>query len=453
MTRSIAALAWLVVLLIAVAPRAATACSCMSSGPACQAYWTTEAVFDATVLQIIPLNPAGPPPLGELRFADKIVKLDVRQSWKGVETGPLEITTGPEGGGCGFSFKEGGRYLVFAHRGRLDGRLQASICSLTQEFNGSGAAADFLASLSAPTRGGRIFGTVRTAQRVFDPERPRTEAATETLVRLSGGGQERTTTSAGGRYEFTGLSEGPYRVEVLVPDGHTVYSASREVQIPDRRACAEENYSLSPAGRIAGRLVGPDGRGLSRIHVETTSPDVRSHPLYGLAIASATTDTEGYFEIDALPPGRYVIGVNLKDLPSEYNPYARTVYPGGTAQPHIVTLSLGQTVDLGTWQMPPPLAVVRITGMVTWNDGSPAVGVYVGVSDRTGNPVERARGAGGATSGQGGRFVLEVRQGRTYTFTASDRQSGQLPVSAPRLEIGAAPEPVRIVIQREPPRQ
>lgn len=107
-------------------------------------------------------------------------------------------------------------------------------------------------------------------------------------------------------------------------------------------------------------------------------------------------------------------------------------------------------MDLGTWQLPPPLEVVRVAGIITWSDGAPAAGVYVSVFDRTGDPVELARGAGGATSGEDGRFVLEVRRGRVYTFAARDRQSRLLPVLGPRLEIGAsAPESVRIVIRGE----
>jgi hypothetical protein len=173
--------------------------------------------------------------------------------------------------------------------------------------------------------------------------------------------------------------------------------------------------------------------------------------MYGLAMDATTTDADGYFDIHNLSPGRYIAGVNLRDLPSQYNPYARTLYPGGTAEPAILTLSLGQTIDLGTWQMPPPLAVVRVAGIVTWSDGTPAAGVYVSASDRTGNPVEVARGAGGATSSEDGRFVVELRQGRVYTFAARDRQSRMVPVSAPRLEVGARVlELVRIVIQRRP---
>ena len=36
-------------LVFLLAPREAAACSCMASGPACQAFWNTDAVFDATV--------------------------------------------------------------------------------------------------------------------------------------------------------------------------------------------------------------------------------------------------------------------------------------------------------------------------------------------------------------------------------------------------------------------
>jgi hypothetical protein len=432
----------------------ARACSCMSSGPACQAYWKTDAVFDATVRSIRPLDSSQPLPQLGLNFVERIVQVDVRQRWKGVETGLLEITTGPEGGGCGFPFREGGRYLVFARRG-ADGRLQASLCSATQLFNGSGDAADFVESLASPSPGGRVFGTVTTGQRVFDPAQPSSKRSpTETLVRLFGGGQERTTRSTGGEYEFSGLIEGPYRIELQIPDGYTTYDSSRLVQIPDRRACAEEAYSLSPAGRITGRLVGKENRGLSRVQVEVTDPDARAHPLYGLASEGSPTDADGYFEVRSLPPGRYIVGVNLKDLPNQYNPYARTVFPGGDADPQIITLSLGQIFDLGTWQMPRPLAVVKVAGLITWKDGTPAGEVYVSALDRTGNPVERARGAGGATSALDGRFVLDLREGRVYTFMARDKQPALLPVVGPRIETGPTPPaPLVLVIQRDPPRE
>ena len=228
--------------------RPALACSCMPIGPACQAYWKTDAVFDATVVSINPrtrTESIG----GRMRpFADKLVRLDVHKSWKGAQPGPLEVTTSGSGASCGYEFREGERYLIFARHGG-DGLLSASACSATQKYDGTGPAAEFLGSLQEPERGGRVFGTVRTIPTNFEHGLTSSEVPTETAVKLSGAGQERTTTSSGGRYEFNSLPEGAYRIEVAIPHGHQTYSATRDVQIPNRRACAEENYSFAPADR------------------------------------------------------------------------------------------------------------------------------------------------------------------------------------------------------------
>ena len=105
------------------------------------------------------------------------VKLSVRQAWKGVQPGPLEVMTANSGASCGFDFQVGKRYLVGAWKRPLDGRWTVSTCSLTQEYNGSGDAAEFLASLSGPPRGGRVFGSVKVNERGFEfdrhpPDRP-----------------------------------------------------------------------------------------------------------------------------------------------------------------------------------------------------------------------------------------------------------------------------------------
>jgi hypothetical protein len=429
------------------------ACTCVLPGPACQAYWQTDAVFDATVRSVRAGDRAEMLAGGrELPFRDRIVRLDVRQAWKGAQPGPIEVVTSAHGDSCGFDFKEGERYLVFAHFSAADGRLVASRCSLTQPFDGTGPAAEFLASLSAPPRGARVFGNVRTFLRDVNSGRS-TDTRTETLVRLLGAGRERTMTSSGGRYEFTDLPAGAYNIELQVPAGYTTDSPTRTVEIPDPRGCAEEHYSLSPAGRITGRLVGKDTRGLARVRVEVVHADARADPQLGLFTVSTMTDADGSFSIESLSPGRYIVGVNLEDRVSEYNSYARAVFPGPGSDPVVVTLSLGEAVDLGIWELPPPVPVVKAAGVVAWQDGSPAAGVYVSASDRTGNPVERGRGVGGATSGPDGRFVIELRQGRVYTFTARDKQFA-LPIALTRIQIGtASPPPIRLVIQQDRPRQ
>jgi hypothetical protein len=122
----------------------------------------------------------------------------------------------------------------------------------------------------------------------------------------------------------------------------------------------------------------------------------------------------------------------------------------------VLSLDLGQTLDLGSWQLPPPLEVVDLRGVIMWSDGTPASGIYVSVWDRTGNAAGSARGAGGAASDAQGRFAIPVLRSRTYTLGARDAaaagRSPMLPISAPRVEIGAGvPEPVRIVIRSPRP--
>lgn len=449
MIHRISTIAMFAALLLLAQSRAVDACSCITPGPACQTFWTTDAVFDATVDSVEPITGGGNIVGGRsFPLTQTLVKMTVRQAWKGGQTGGVELVENPGGGSCGYDFKVGRRYLVFASKRPSDGRLTASICSLTQEFNGTGEAADFLVSLASPPRGGRVYGSLTLREPVFDTEHRSRTRPIEARVRLSNG---RATTSTNGRFEFADVAPGQYRVELELPDGYTTYQPARDVRIPNAYACAREEYHLSPSARITGRVVAHDGRPVARLAIEATPPTAQAHPMYGLAVISGQTDADGYFEIRGVPDGRYIVGVNLKDLPNQNNPYARTLYPSEGPDAHEVTVSLGQTVDLGTWRLPPPLAIVKVAGIITWQDGTPAAGIFVGTWDRTRDPIERARGAGGATSGADGRFSIELRQGRVYTFTARDRNSS-LPISAPRIETTVAVEPIRIVIRQDPPR-
>jgi carboxypeptidase family protein len=378
-----------------------------------------------------------------------MVTLDVRQSWKGVDTSAIEVVTNPGGGSCGFDFKIGHRYLVFAERRLTDDRLSVSICNLTREFDGTGDIADFLASLSLRSKGGRVFGKIELSSRSFRPG-PYKPTPFAVPVRLIGNDRDLTTNATGGRFEFSALPPGAYQVEVTIPPGYSTWRTWQQAEIKDARGCAQTDFTVTPAGRITGRLVDKTGRAVSGVQVEITAHDATIHPEYGLASAVSRTDGSGYFDVENLPPGRYIAGVNLRDLPNQWNPYPRIVYPGQNEPAHLIELTLGQVVDLGQFMLPPPLSVVDVSGFVTWQDGTPAAGVYVSAWDVTGNPVERARGAGGSTAGRDGRFVIKLREGREYTFVARAGHGPLMRVSAPRIVAGQDAQPVRVIIQANP---
>jgi hypothetical protein len=389
MTRRAAFLAFVVVVL--GWPSRADACSCIESGPACQAFWKTDAVFDATVDRIEDVS--GPPQdLGTrvVSFPENLVRMTVRQALKGVAaTGPIEVSTASEGSACGFDFKPGRRYLVFAWKRPADGRWVASLCSATQEYDGAGDTAAFVASLAAPAKGGRVFGTVNTYDKRFDYEHTSRERRVPARMRLIGAGREQSIVSTDGSYEFRGLEPGRYELEMDPPSGYASNHTRRNIEIPNGRACQRERFSVSPAGRVTGLVLDADGRPAQNVQIELTTPDAPTHPIYGIPVLSARTQSDGAFEIAGIPPGLYIVGVNLKDLPSKYNPYPRSVYPSDGSGDAVVQIGTAGTYDIGVWKLPPPLRVVRVSGSAVWTNATPAAGLYIAAWDVIGNPVER----------------------------------------------------------------
>ena len=73
-------------------------------------------MFDATVESID--RAVGPElSLGQERvsFPEKLVRMTVRQGLKGVTAaGPVDVYTASDAAACGYDFKVGQRYLVFA---------------------------------------------------------------------------------------------------------------------------------------------------------------------------------------------------------------------------------------------------------------------------------------------------------------------------------------------------
>ena len=378
-----------------------------------------------------------------------VVTLEVRESWKGLDAATVEVATNSGGGSCGFNFKVGHRYLVFATRGGADGRLSVSMCSRTREYGGSSEDIAFLASLSLPETGGRVFGTTEVSQTSFKGE---TGAQPLDLnVRLTGNGRTLSSRSSQGRYEFAGLQPGQYEVSVDFPDGYMGWAPIRAAEIPNARACVEENFNVRANGRIGGRLVDSTGRGVARIQVNAVPDDVDLDREEYVDAVSAFSDDDGYFELRQLPPGRYIVGINFRGVPNDHLPRARTIYPGANEPPASIELVLGQAVDLGRWELPPPLAAVRLAGRITWRDGTPAAGVYVVLSD-LGGSLAAGRFAGGTTSGADGLFAVDGREGRRYRFVARIGNGSPLPLLAAQVEARTGLGPITLVIQLDPPR-
>lgn len=106
------------------------ACSCVENPSVEVALQKSDAVFSGNVIDVREKRqPNG--------YRPKSVHFEVIDTWKGVEETQIIIVTGLGGGDCGFDFKEGQEYLVYANESTMygDKSLVAIICSRTTELS------------------------------------------------------------------------------------------------------------------------------------------------------------------------------------------------------------------------------------------------------------------------------------------------------------------------------
>jgi hypothetical protein len=126
------------------------ACSCMTPGTPCESYGTASAVFVGTAVSVRELEKPKPEDRDTWQYG-RVFKFSVEQSYLGVDGAEVEILTGGGGGDCGYQFKIGSRYLVYAHG--YQNRLSTSICTRTKGFASANEDLAFLGNLSSAAPG------------------------------------------------------------------------------------------------------------------------------------------------------------------------------------------------------------------------------------------------------------------------------------------------------------
>jgi hypothetical protein len=77
--------------------------------------------------------------------------LRVSEVWKGSERETLEVSTSSQEGACGYPFKEGQEYLVYAYGGQ---GLETDLCSQTKPLSEAGADLAVLSNSSEKPKDG-----------------------------------------------------------------------------------------------------------------------------------------------------------------------------------------------------------------------------------------------------------------------------------------------------------
>lgn len=121
------------------------ACTCVPVTSASQGLEGATAVFSGKVIEIRTHKQS------EDIFARVEVVFETERVWKGVVTRRFSVFTSSQSSACGYGFKEGRTYLVYAH-GHIGSRLSTSICSRTRRLK------DARADLEELGAGRRIEG-------------------------------------------------------------------------------------------------------------------------------------------------------------------------------------------------------------------------------------------------------------------------------------------------------
>lgn len=459
----------------------AMACSCAGAPTPCAAFRSTPIVFAGLVVSIderkTEISRLGE--TGTIRTG-LVAHFAVEESFKGIGSKEVDVATGGGHGDCGFDFRVGERYLVYAYPTEGEalesavartvtgdpqepsrpGRLQTNICTRTDQLSRAQDDVELIRALIAGKPQTRIFGTVSEAVRKLgtyeydiDPIGP----VVGTAIIVEGEkGKFETRTDSAGHFVIKDPPPGTYAVRLVYPPHYGPlfpFGNVDSVEVTREDCSAEANYTLQVDGRIGGRVFEGESKVVNRqVQVSIVSLATADNAIPLVESRSEYTDEQGRYEFDGVPPGTYLLGVSIADVPSKNTPYSRTYYPNSSDRSAAMTIRLekGQKLTEMDFHLSPRLAERSLTGVVLLANGKPASGADVRIYDID-DPEDRVFGFDAETDAQG-RFTIPCLSGRRYrvhAYLSEDYLAGTGVQSIP-LEVDSASDarPLTLVLSQ-----
>jgi hypothetical protein len=415
--------------LLPIGVRSIAARQCDRIVPPCQKYWESQTVFIGTVTKIAGAG------------SERRITFNVEQVERGTRAATITLRAPASELVSQSPFHIGDRYVVYAY-GTDDERFIAA-CGRTRLANEAEEDLAYFRAMKGQASMGRIFGSVRHEEPDFVSHGTRDRGAVVGLpIHLEGSGVNREVATANdGAFDFNGLLPGEYTLTLRAPDRmllephlsgvyRTNGPGSFTVNLRYARGCMPISFTVREPGGIRGVLLDDRGTPLEDEIVYAIAA-VNAGTSQDVPIERVRTAADGRFEFTPLPPGQYVLALNLDDR-RESTEFDRRVYHPGTRLPgeaRIVTVDGPTTVDAGPFRVPAEPVERTITGVVVWSDGGPTADATLMLRGAapTKVPLEAA-----------GRFRVTLPYGARFTLRAEGRRdvNGRMQESDASAEIG-----------------
>jgi hypothetical protein len=357
----------------------------------------------------------------EARTVAYRVRLTIEEAFAGVDGQEIEVTTVSSTTACGYDFKSGERYLVYASRSSGELLPRVSLCSRTRP---SDAAFDDLELLRAAQQGRsetRIFGSVWRSDHTSANAGGSTGLQSGVKIVATGNGQEfETVTDSSGWFRFTRLPLGQYTVRAWL-NNHFSKEGRYAPTLSAQQGCAEVSFHFNAGARVAGSLTGPDGQPMAQATVVIKDVGLpKTVDAQNAGLFWAMTDRQGRYEIEALPPGRYSVGISSPQTSGADVPYLLVSPRQGTATARRAPLSVApdQNLEGVDIQHPANIKLQTVSGVVRLPDGSPADAAVVVRDAAHGWLLQQVK------VDADGRFALKLFVGQSYRIHAYNFQLG-----------------------------
>ncbi len=332
----------------------AFSCSCDEPPPPCQAVGQSELVFIGTITHLE--SPARGPKTASMKI-DHAFKGELKETESLFDDGMCD---GPR-------LEVGRQYLMYTRRSS-GGSIPARGCTRSRSIKYADEDLAYLKKYSSGKVSTNVSGTVQ-----IRPDQNQVGGLTplkDVLIRIvSGEKQFETTTDSLGKYSVSDLPVGDYSIEADL-SGYRGWSRGRVSVQP--KGCAVADFFMSVDRRIQGVIRDSLGMPAPGALVEMIPAQPGAGHL-NQPILLGVSDDEGRYEINAVPPGEYFLGTNVKSTPTKYHPYPRVFYPGVSDSKEAIVVIVGQAAATRDYDLrvPGKLPLIEIQGRILKADGNP----------------------------------------------------------------------------------